>query len=104
MMIFKYAVADKSVINKLFEFAGYTYGPLLGLYAFGLFTRWNVRDKWVPFIALLSPVLSYFVSQFSFTYFNFEFGFFILILNGLLTFLGLMLIRRQKTKVQTSKA
>jgi hypothetical protein len=104
MMIFKYAVADKSVINKLFEFAGYTYGPLLGLYAFGLFTRWNVRDKWVPFIALLSPVLSYFISQLSFTYLKFEFGFFILILNGLLTFLGLMLIRRQKTKEQASRA
>jgi hypothetical protein len=104
MMIFKYAVADKSVINKLFEFAGYTYGPLLGLYAFGLFTRWNIRDKWVPFIALLSPVLSYFVSQLSFTYLKFEFGFFILILNGLLTFLGLMLIRRQKTKEQASRA
>jgi len=98
MMIFKYAVADKSVINKLFEFAGYTYGPLLGLYAFGLFTKWEVKDKWVPIIAILSPVLSYILSQLSFTYLKFEFGFFILILNGLLTFLGLILIRRQKNQ------
>ncbi len=98
MMIFKYAIADKSVINKLFEFAGYTYGPLLGLYAFGLFTRWNVKDRWVPVIAILSPVLSYILSQLSFTYLKFEFGFFILILNGLLTFLGLILIRRQKNQ------
>src|SRR5690606_16491741 len=48
MLIFRYAIEDKSVINKLFEFAGYTYGPLLALYAFGLFTRWQVRDKLVP--------------------------------------------------------
>jgi Na+/proline symporter len=98
MMIFKYAIEDKSVINKLFEFAGYTYGPLLGLYAFGLFTKWEVKDKWVPVIAILSPVLSYILSQLSFTYLKFEFGFFILILNGLLTFLGLILIRRQKNQ------
>lgn len=96
MMIFKYAIADKSVINKLFEFAGYTYGPLLGLYAFGLFTKWKVKDYWIPLVAILSPVLSYFISILSFTYLNFEFGFFILILNGLLTFLGLILIRSQK--------
>ena len=96
MMIFKYAIADKSVINKLFEFAGYTYGPLLGLYAFGLFTKWKVNDKWIPWIAVASPVLSFLISQLSYTYMNFEFGFFILILNGLLTFLGLIFIRSQK--------
>ena len=96
MMIFKYAIADKSVINKLFEFAGYTYGPLLGLYSFGLFTKWKVKDKRIPFVAVLSPVLSYLISLLSFKYLNFEFGFFILILNGLLTFLGLILIRSQK--------
>ncbi|MFD1095394.1 sodium:solute symporter [Salegentibacter chungangensis] len=95
MMIFKYAIADKSVINKLFEFAGYTYGPLLGLYTYGLFTNWQVKDKLVPVIALLSPVLSYIISINSLAWFGFEFGFFILILNGLLTFSGLILIRRK---------
>ncbi|WP_019037942.1 sodium:solute symporter [Psychroflexus tropicus] len=96
MMIFKYAIADKSVINKLFEFAGYTYGPLLGLYTFGLFTKWSVKDKWIPFVAISAPILSYLISEWSLIYINFEFGFFILILNGLLTFLGLILIRSQK--------
>lgn len=94
MLIFNYAIADKSVINKLFQFAGYTYGPLLGLYAFGLFTKWKVRDKLVPVIAIAAPVLSYFISINSLQWFGFEFGFFILILNGLLTFLGLVLARR----------
>jgi SSS family transporter len=95
MLLFKYAIEDKSVINKLFEFAGYTYGPLLGLYAFGLFTKWQVKDKLVPLIAIASPVLSYIISINSLEWIGFEFGFFILILNGLLTFLGLILVRRK---------
>ncbi|WP_405198176.1 sodium:solute symporter [Christiangramia sp. LLG6405-1] len=95
MLVFKYAIADKSVINKLFQFAGYTYGPLLGLYAFGLFTKWRVKDKLVPLIAILAPVLSYIISVNSLTWLGFEFGFFILILNGFLTFLGLILLRRK---------
>lgn len=93
---FKYLIKDESVIAKLFVFAGYTYGPLLGLYAFGLFTKWQVKDKLVPVIAILSPVLSYIISVNSSKWFGFEFGFFILILNGLLTFLGLILIRRKQ--------
>ena len=95
MLIFRYAIEDKSVINKLFEFAGYTYGPLLALYSFGLFTKWQVRDKLVPWIAVASPILSYLISINSLAWFGFEFGFFILILNGFLTFLGLVLIRRK---------
>ena len=95
MLIFKYAIADKSVINKLFEFAGYTYGPLLGLYTLGLFTNWKIKDKLVPMVAILAPILSYVISVNSLNWFGFEFGFFILILNGALTFLGLILIRRK---------
>ena len=95
MLVFKYAIADKSVINKLFQFAGYTYGPLLGLYSFGLFTKWKVKDKLVPVIAIAAPVLSYIISVNSLKWFGFEFGFFILILNGFLTFLGLVLLRRK---------
>lgn len=94
MLIFQYAISDKSVINKLFEFAGYTYGPLLGLYAFGLFTKAKVKDKWVPVVAILSPILSYIISINSEIWFGFEFGFFILILNGFLTYLGLVLVRQ----------
>ncbi len=96
MVGFKYLVDDASVIERLFVFAGYTYGPLLGLYAFGLFTKWQVRDKIVPIIAVLSPILSYFISVNSMKWFGFDFGFFILILNGALMFLGLILIRTQE--------
>ncbi|MFD2541962.1 sodium:solute symporter [Lacinutrix gracilariae] len=92
---FKYVIKDASVIAKLFVFAGYTYGPLLGLYAFGLFTKWNIKDKFVPIIAILSPIVSYIISVNSLKWFGFEFGFFILIINGLLTFLGLVLIKKK---------
>jgi SSS family transporter len=95
IVAFKYVIKDESVIAKLFVFAGYTYGPLLGLYAFGLFTKWNVKDKLVPFIAIAAPILSYIISFYSQKWLGFEFGFFILILNGLVTFLGLILVRRQ---------
>jgi hypothetical protein len=96
IIIFKYVIADDSVIAKLFVFAGYTYGPLLGLYAYGLFTNWNIKDKFVPVAAILTPFLGYAISALSMEYLNFEFGFFILILNGALTFFGLILIRTQK--------
>ncbi len=81
---------DKAVIDKLFTIAGYTYGPLLGLYSFGLFTRRKVRDRVTPFIAIASPVICYFLSTYSVELFNgYKFGFELLLLNGLLTFIGL---------------
>jgi len=96
IIAFKYIIADATVIAKLFTFAGYTYGPLLGLYAFGLFSKWKVKDKWVPLIAIATPFIGYGISTYCASAFNFEFGFFILILNGALTYLGLILIRTQQ--------
>ena len=95
ILVFKYFIADVSVIAKIFTFAGYTYGPLLGLYAFGLFTKLNVKDKAVPFICLISPVLTYVISFYSKEKLGFDFGFFVLVLNGALTFLGLLLFKRK---------
>jgi len=95
IILFKYVIADATVIAKLFTFAGYTYGPLLGLYAFGLFSKWKVKDKLVPLVALATPILGYVISINSLKWFGFEFNFFILVLNGALTYLGLVLIRRK---------
>jgi Na+/proline symporter len=90
------AINDRAVIDKLFTVAGYTYGPLLGLYSFGLFTRRAVRDKWVPLIALLSPVICYFLSDNSqWLLGGYKFGFELLILNGMLTFMGLLAISKR---------
>jgi len=93
---FNYLIGDASVIEKLFIFTGYTYGPLLGLYGFGLFSKQKVKDKYVPMVAILTPFVGYGISFFSFLWFGFEFGFFILILNGFLTYLGLVLIRTKE--------
>ncbi len=87
------SISDQSVITKLFTIAGYTYGPLLGLYAFGLFTKRDVVDRYVPLIALVSPVLSYILSVNSIHWFNgYRFGFELLIFNGLITYIGLLII------------
>lgn len=82
-----------SVINELFRIAGYTYGPLLGLFAFGLSTKRIVRDKFVIWVCLLAPLLSYILDVNAAKWFwGFNFQFLIIALNGLLTFAGLWLI------------
>jgi solute:Na+ symporter, SSS family len=91
------AINDEAVIDKLFTIAGYTYGPLLGLYAFGLFTRWKVKDRWVPLVAMISPVICYFLSIYDEMLLNgYNFGFELLIINGIFTFLGLFILRRKR--------
>ncbi|MBP5535627.1 MAG: sodium:solute symporter [Bacteroidales bacterium] len=85
----------QSLIDTLFDVAGYTYGPLLGMYSFGLFTRRSVgcNDRWVPLVCIACPVICYVLKMNSEQWFNgFRFGFEILLLNGLLTFLGLLLL------------
>ncbi len=89
-------VNNDSVISTLFTFAGYTYGPLLGLYTFGLFTKYAIKDKYVWIVCLLSPVVSLLLNQYSSQLFwGYSFGFEILIVNGLLTFAGLFFIKRK---------
>ncbi len=80
-----------SLIDTLFFIAGFTYGPLLGLYAFGLFTKYRARDSWIPVIAVISPVATYFLHRYCIDTWDFDFGFVILLINGLVTFLLLWL-------------
>ena len=89
---------DDSLISIIFDVAGFTYGPLLGLYAFGLFTKRRVDDRWVPYIAILSPVVCYVMKLGAPTWFGYTFGFEILLLNGLITFLLLLVARPRKAK------
>jgi Na+/proline symporter len=89
------SINDSAIVEKLFAIAGYTYGPLLGLFAFGLFTKWDVKDKWVPMVAIISPVVCYWISINSKVWFNgYKFGFELLLLNGILTFAGLFFIKK----------
>jgi Na+/proline symporter len=95
ILIFK-ALNNDAVINELFKAAGYTYGPLLGLFVFGMITRLKIKDKWVILVCLAAPVLTWFAVDFSSKHLGFEFGFLNLALNGVLTFIGLLLISDRK--------
>ncbi|MEW5844687.1 MAG: sodium:solute symporter [Bacteroidota bacterium] len=95
------AFNDRSVIDAIFTIAGYTYGPLLGLYAFGLFTRFQVNDKLVPFIAIFSPIACYFLNKYSAILFGgYRFGFELLIVNGAIVFLLLLITRKRGVVVE----
>jgi len=88
---------NENVITAVFKVAGYTYGPLLGLYSFGLYTKRAIRDRFVPVICIVAPLLTYIISDNSKDWFwGYEFGFEVLILNGFLTFTGLMAISSGK--------
>ena len=91
---------NDSLINKIFDIAGFTYGPLLGLYTFGLFVKKRtVSDKFVPYIAVASPIISYILKLYSKELFwGYNFGFEILIVNGLLTFVALMALSKKSDK------
>lgn len=94
ILIFQ-AINDESVINAIFIAAGYTYGPLLGLFAFGIFTSWKLKDPLVPYICVISPIVSYIINLNSEAWLGgYKFGFEILILNGIITFVGLLFIRK----------
>ncbi len=93
MIIIFNIISDEAVISQLFVAAGYTYGPLLGLFTFGIVTKRRINDKLVIPICLAAPVISFFLDRYSVELFaGFKFGFLILAINGLLTFIGLWLI------------
>ena len=86
------AIRDGSVIDAIYTVAGYTYGPLLGLFFFGILCRRRVRDRWVPLICILSPVLCYILSTHSEAWLGgYRIGFELLLINAALTWLGLWL-------------
>ncbi|MCS3529872.1 sodium:solute symporter [Chryseobacterium sp. JUb7] len=93
VVIFK-LINDNSMIGLILKLAGFTYGPLLGLFAFGIFTKYKVQDKLVPFVCIASPIASYFIDKYQEVLFGeFKIGLELLIINGLLTFIGLWMIR-----------
>jgi Na+/proline symporter len=95
VIIFK-IINDNSMIGLILKLAGFTYGPLLGLFAFGIFTKFRVQDRLVPYVCIAAPVISYFIDKFQENIFgDFKIGLELLIINGLLTFIGLWLIRKK---------
>lgn len=86
-------VNSTSVIDAIYILVSYTYGPLLGLFAFGLLTRRSVRDKYVPYIAIVSPLLCFVLDKVAVAVWGYHFGYELLLLNGMLTFVGLWMAR-----------
>ena len=92
ILVFR-AFNDESVVSAIYKVSGYTYGPLVGLFAFGLFSKIQIKDKWTPLICLLSPGVSYIININAVSWFGYTFGFELLIVNALFTFIGLWWIR-----------
>ena len=89
------ALNNSSVIDAIYTIASYTYGPLLGLFAFGMTTHLMPRDKWVPLIAILSPVICLAIDKITFSITNYQFGYEMLMFNGILTYIGLLIISKR---------
>lgn len=85
---------NRSIIDTIYTIVGYAYGPLLGLFAFGLFTRCQVKDKFVALVAIISPILCYVINYVTTDIWGYAWGYELLLLNGLLTFIGLYIIRK----------
>ncbi len=95
ILVFR-AINDGAVIAKIFQIAGYTYGPILGLYLFGMFTSRTIRDQLVPLICLMAPIVTYLINVYSEDWlFGYKFGFELLLLNGFLTWSGLMIFSKK---------
>jgi len=93
ILVFR-ALNNKSVIDAIYTIASYTYGPLLGLYAFGLFTKWKIRDHAAPFICIIAPLICFALDCVTTHFTTYRFGYELLMLNGLLTFTGLLVFRK----------
>ena len=94
MIILFHLLNNKSLIDAIYTIVSYIYGPLLGLFVFGLFTIRLVNDKWTPVVCVLSPCVCYAVDSVAQMLWGYRFGYELLMLNGLLSFLGLVLLSR----------
>ena len=89
------ALGSGSVMDLIYTLVSYTYGPLLGLFAFGMFTKLQLREKYVPFITIASPLICYVIDVVVLQLTGYKFGYEMLMFNGLLTFMGLMIVSKR---------
>lgn len=94
MLLFQ-ALNNKSIIDAVYTIVSYTYGPLLGMFAFGLFTQLNVKDRVIPYVAVASPLICYGLNLLSASLWNYTFGYELLIINGMITFAGMAIFRKK---------
>ncbi len=98
ILVFR-VINNDSVVNAIFKAAGYTYGPLLGLFVFGMATKRAVADRLVPFICILSPAISFIIDSNSVAWMHYSIGFELIVINGLITYLCLLVTSRRKETV-----
>ena len=99
IMVFK-AINDKSIVYLIMEIAGYTYGPLLGLFAFGILTKYQITKKYsILAVTILAPVVTYLINYLVTNNTDYRIGVELIILNGFLTFVGLWLVRSENLKL-----
>lgn len=98
ILVFQQFSENRSVIDAALGMAAYTYGPLLGLYSFGIFTKRKILDGWAPVVCVLSPFLTWILDFYSeILFWGYRFSFETLIVNGMICFLGLLIISRKAT-------
>ncbi len=102
VIIVFYAISNSDAISAVYVLASYTYGPILGLFAFGMLCKKAVRDRWVPLVCIGAPVLSFLVQQWLLAQWGYTLGFELLLLNALLTVGGLLLLARPRDKAQSA--
>ncbi len=98
LIIMLFSESKGNVISTIFKVAGYTYGPLLGLYLFGIFTKIKIKDAAVPYICVLMPLLTYYLNYLFITKFSFDLGFMNILVNALLTILSLIIVQNKNEK------
>ena len=101
VIIFYYHNQNDHLIDILYQVASITYGPLLGLFFFGLATKRQVTDKLVPIVCIAAPIICFILNNNSKQWFNYSFDFELLLLNGLLTFIGLLLISKKENNIKS---
>ncbi|MHB9055026.1 MAG: sodium:solute symporter [Paludibacteraceae bacterium] len=104
VVIFVFNILNNtSVIDAVYILASYTYGPILGLFAFGIFTKKQVRDKLVPIVAVISPVLCFIIQKIAATQWNYQFSYELIIMNAAITYLGMWMISLKKYFIKNEK-
>ncbi|MDD2961508.1 MAG: sodium:solute symporter [Muribaculaceae bacterium] len=98
VIIVFYIISDDDAISAVYKIASYTYGPILGLFTFGMAMKTAVKDKFVPIVCILSPVICYFIQKYLLVWFGYTMSFELLLLNAFVTFAGLLLLSKREKK------
>ncbi len=98
VILFIHHIGQQNILNTIYKVASYTYGPLLGLFALGLFSKVTIKDKYAPLVCIITPIVCFVIEEILFNKFSYKVGYEILMLNGVLTVIGLLMISKRCNK------